>query len=173
MIRRVDRLVLVLAAATVMAGAASPPAAQPEQVERHGRWAVGEQAEPGTDGARQMAATPAAEDPSVWLMLVCGHSQLTASLMHSAHFPYAVSATSELVWRFENRPAVAAAAHSINDSQLSIDSATTRRLMPLIIDSERAVVSMRDRAGIAHHYTFLLQPNGPALTAVVGHCPSD
>ena len=168
----------ILAGAVVLTGVATPMAAGPaagEQImpERSGPWAFSRPSRPGRDDAPAMATTPAAEDANVWLLLVCDRAHLAAAVMHATRFPYAVIAESAMVLRFSGHPDLAAETLPVGANQLSIVDATSRRLMPLIISSERVVVSLSDSGGAAHAYTFSLQPNGTALAAIVHGCWDD
>jgi len=140
--------------------------------ERSGPWAYREPA-PGTDRTMQMATTPAAEDASVWFLLACDRARLNAALMHLASLPFDVAPESAIVLRFAGHPDVTVGMLPINENQLSIEDAAARRLLPLIIESERMVVSVSDSEGRAHDYTFSLQPNGLALAGIVRDCWDD
>jgi hypothetical protein len=163
----------ISAVMTAIAGLVAGASAQTMQIERYGPWAFTQQLEPGTNTPRQMATTAAAEDASIWLLLVCSKLQLTASLMHTARFPYAVSPTLKLLLHADGFPMIAVTAQRVQENQLTIDAAMTSHILPLIIGSERIVVSMTDNEGGAHGYTFSLQPNGVALAGIARHCLND
>ena len=140
-------------AAAVLAGlpgaAAAGPAADAQAMPgQSGPWAFDRQTGPG-EATIDMATTPAAEDANVWLVLVCDGSHLAAALMHATGFVYAVAPESGIVVRFAGHPVVAADVLPVGENQLSIADATARRLLPLIIDSDRAVVSISDSDGAA------------------------
>ena len=159
---------LALASAAVIASACAAVAAPPEP-RRDGPWAFTERAE--EDSSReQMAATPAAEDNDVWLVLVCARAEVTASLMHNTQFPPSAAAQRTLTLRSANFPVVTVGARLIQRNQLSIDSETTRHIFPLVSESDSLVVSMNDPGGAAHSYTFSLQPHGVALAGIVQNC---
>lgn len=141
--------------------------------EQAGPWAFTERSATGSNDPMQMATTAAHEDANVWFLLVCAGTRLTASIMHTTSFHDLVTPGPELVLRFDRHPEVTVDVQSVNDNQLSMDEATTRRVMPLIIDSERLVVSLRDGGGDGHDYTFALQPNGRALAAILHGCWSE
>jgi hypothetical protein len=169
--------VRVVVGAAVLTAAAPPPAAAqagdaPTMPGRSGPWAFSRSG-PGSDGAVQMATTSAAEDPNVWFLLVCDRARLAAAVMHATGFSYAVAPESAIVVRFAGHPELAAEALPIGENQLSIGEAAARRLMPLVIESERVVVSISDSEGAAHDYTFSLQPNGLALAGIVRGCWDD
>jgi hypothetical protein len=148
--------------ATEVAGQSAP--------ERSGPWAFTRSSASGVYGAADMATTPAAEDSDVWFLVVCDRARLTVSLMHGTGFPYDLAARSRLILRFAGHPQVEASALPISDKQLSIVDAVAPRLMPLISGSERVVMSVDDRAGGTHDYTFLLQPSGSALAGINRDC---
>jgi hypothetical protein len=154
------------------AAAAGPAADAQAMPDRSGPWAFGRQAGPG-EATIHMATTPAAEDANVWLLLVCDGARLAAALMHATGFSYAVAPESGIVVRFAGHPGLATEVLPVGENQLSIAEATARRLMPLIIESDRAVVSISDSEGAAHDYTFSLQPNGLALAGIVRGCWDD
>jgi hypothetical protein len=156
-----------------MPRAGRPDATAPAAAEQAGPWAFTERSATGSGDPMQMATTPAREDANVWLLLVCAGTRLTASIMHTRSFHYLATPGPELLLRFDRHPEVTADVQSVNDNQLSMDEATTRLMMPLIIDSERLVVSLRDSAGERHDYTFVLQPNGRALAAILHGCWSE
>ena len=138
------------------------------ELRHNGPWLSTERFNNVTHRQEQMAATPAAETPDVWLLLVCDDPRITASLMHSNEFPSGV--TPKLVLRSDRFPAIAIPVQIVRKNQLSIDAATTRHLMPLILDSKRLVVSIREVAGNPHDYTFSLQPNDQAFAEISRRC---
>ena len=167
----------IVVGAVVLAGVPAPVAAQSAPAartmpDRSGPWAFSSSG-PGRNGTMQMATTPAAEDANVWFLLVCDRSQLAAAVMHATGFPFAAAPESSIVLRFAGHPDFIVQALPVNENQLSISGAAARILMPLIIDGERAVVSIGDSDGVAHDYTFSLQPNGLALAGIVRGCWDD
>jgi hypothetical protein len=152
------------------AGSAAGSQGMPE---RSGPWAFSRGPAPGADGTMQMATTPAAEDANVWFLLACDHTRVSAAVMHLSSFPYGVASESAIVLRFAGHPDVTAEARPLDQNQLAIAHATARRLLPLVIESERVIVSIGDRDGGMHDYTFSLQPNGLALAAIVRGCWDD
>lgn len=151
-----------------MPQAARADATAPGTAEQAGPWAFIERSATGTNAPMQMATTPAREDANVWFLLVCAGTRLTASIMHITSFHYLPG--PEVFLHFDRHPEVTADVQSVNANQLSMDEATTRLMMPLLIDSERLVVSLRDGGGEGHDYTFALQPNGRALAAILRDC---
>jgi len=154
-----------VAGAIALAAAATPLFAAP---------ADGDEAMPGRSGpwafTTRMATTPAAEDADVWFLLACDKSRLAAAVMDATGFPFAAAPESSIVVRFAGHADFVVEALPVNEKQLAISGAAARHLMPLIIDSERVVVVVGDSAGVAHRYTFSLQPNGLALAAIVRGC---
>lgn len=158
----------IVAGAVVLAGvapswAAGPVARDETMPDRSGPWAF----------TMRMATTPAAEDADVWLLLACEGSRLAAAVMNASGFPFAATPEASLVLRFAGHPDFVVEALPVSEHQLTISAAAARRLLPLIIDSERAVVVIGDGEGVAHSYTFSLQPNGSALAGIVRGCWDD
>jgi hypothetical protein len=154
----------IVAGALVLAGAATSQAAADETMpERSGPWAF----------TARMATTPSAEDENVWLLLACEGSRLAAAVMNAGGFPFAAAPGASIVLRFAGHPDFVVEALPVSEHQLAISAVAARRLLPLIIDSERAVVVIGDGEGEAHSYTFSLQPNGRALAAIVRGCWDD
>ena len=166
-------LAAVIAIATV--GLATPCAAltPSADLELKGPWAYTQRLDEATNTIQYMAATPAAEDADVWLLLVCsGTRRVTASLMHISQFPYALKFPARITLRSGEFPVVTVAAGVVQPNQLSIDPAVTRHLMPLLIDGDRVVASISDNDGIVHDYTFSVQPNDLARDGVALRCSS-
>jgi len=137
-----------------------------------GPWIFTERPAEGVPHLEQMAATAAAEDGDVWLLLVCRAPEVTASLMNGTGFPFTASSLQKLLLRTDNFPIVAVEARAVQPAQLSIDAAMTRHLLPLVIESERLIVSINDAAGTTRDYTFSLQPNRVALGGIMRNCAS-
>ena len=127
------------------------------ELKRDGRWIFTERIEEG--GSRKhMAATPAAEDGDVWLLVVCDAARVTASVMFSTPPAYVVRSPARLMLHSDNFPIVSVGAEIVQRTQVSLDPATTRHLMPLFSDSAAIVISIRDDGDAMHDYTFSLQP---------------
>jgi hypothetical protein len=161
---------LVLASAGLLgiAGMAFP--VETGEMKRDGPWIFTEQIDGGEGRHRYMAATPAAEDGDAWLLLACDGVRVTASVMFSAGPAYVVRSPPQLVLRSDAFPIISVVAQLVQKNQLSIDADTTRHLMPLFFDSGKITISMREKAGAIHEYTFTLQPNGSALAEIERHC---
>jgi len=162
---RVCCAAVVLAASLPLASAA-----RADDLERAGPWAFAERINESTHAQEQIALTPAAEDPDIWLLLACTQSRFTASLMHNVGFAYAVGSQSTLILRTEDFPVISVAAKSIQRTQLTIDATTSRHLMPMFIQSERIVISINDADSTARDFTFSLQPNDLSLAKIVRDC---
>jgi hypothetical protein len=149
----------------------SPPIeSTASELRQSGPWILTERISETTHKQEQLAATPAAEDGNLWLVLVCNDTEITASLMHSREFPSNVLLAPKLVLRSEGFPVVAVSVQVVQRNQLSLDPATARHLMALIVVSEKMIVSIGQSDGTARDYSFSLQPNDPALAEIGRHC---
>jgi hypothetical protein len=161
---------LELVIAGMVAGASPAFAIELGELKRDGPWVFTERIEGSELPHKHMAATPAAEDGDVWLLLACDTVRVTASLMFSTVPHYIVRSPVHLVLRSDGFPIVSIAAQIVHKTQLSIDPESTRHLMPLFIESGRIVISMRDEGGATHDYTFSLQPNTRVLAELERFC---
>jgi hypothetical protein len=117
-----------------------------------------------------MAATQAAEDDA-WLLLACSPDEwLTVSVIHNEQFPFPLKASSSLKIRSKNVPAVSVEGKSIKNDQVLVDPKTMRHIMPLLLQDYYLVVSIPERDGAMHDYTFSTQPNDLALAPIRSHC---
>ena len=118
-----------------------------------------------------MAATPAAEDPDIWLLVACDdNAQLSVALMHADRFPFRIGRSSSVELRSERLHRLSVAAKSFETSQIAIDPAMMRHVMPLLVEEDRLGVSITAADGAAHDYTFAMQPNDVALAPVRSRC---
>ena len=62
-----------------------------------------------------------------------------------------------------NVPTALIEGKSVQNNQLFVDPMPMRRVMPLLMQDDELVVSMPDRDGAMHDYTFSMQPNDIAL----------
>ena len=171
------RVGLVAAAAAIhfalAAGAANEAlGGEPNAIGVQGRWAYSRQA--GPDDVIDMATTPAAQDPDVWLLLACsGHGRLGVALMHSNYFPFELDRSSSVhVWSAKLSE-TAMAVERARPAQIVIDPALARHIMPLLIGEQELSVSVSARDGIVRRYTFALQPNDVALAPLRSRCSGD
>jgi hypothetical protein len=156
-------LLLVAAAAFVIAskGAAEQ---SPADLNVQGGWAYTESSK---DGALEhVAATRAAED-AVWFLLACrADGRLTVSLIHSEQFPFPLKPLFLVKLHSNNVPTALFEAKSVEYDQIFVAPLLIRHIMPLLIQEDEIVVSIPERDGGVHDYTFSMQPNDLALRPI-------
>jgi hypothetical protein len=134
-----------------------------------GRWAYSQQAAP--DAIIDMATTPAAQDADVWLMFACsGDGRLSVALMHVDRFPFEVDETSWLQVQSARLSTLSIVAERFRPAQIVMDPSLVRHIMPLLLEEQELSISVAARDGVAHRYTFALQPNDVALAPVRSRC---
>jgi hypothetical protein len=160
-------LFLATAAAFVIASEGSAERGL-EEVNVQGGWAYTAR---GKDGAvEHVAATRAAED-AAWLLLACSvDGRLTVSLIHTERFPFPLKSLSLVQLRSNNVPTELIEGKSVQNNQLFVDPIPMRHVMPLLIQDDELVVSITDRNGAMHNYTFSMQPNDLALRPIRSRC---
>ena len=123
------------------------------------------------DGAvEHMAATRAAED-AVWLMLACkADGGLAVSFIHSEHFPFPLKPVSMVKLQSNNVPTALVEAKNVENNQIFVAPLLMRHIMPLIMEDDEFIVSIPDRDGAMHSYTFSMQPNDLALKPIRARC---
>jgi hypothetical protein len=139
-----------------------------DEVNVQGGWAYTAK---DKDGAvEHMAATRVAED-AVWLMLACkADGRLTVSFIHNEHFPFPLEPFSLVKLQSKNVPTALIEGKSVQNNQLFVDPIPMRHVMPLLMQDDELVVSVPDRDGAMHNYTFSMQPNDLALRPIRSHC---
>jgi len=121
-------------------------------------------------GIEHMAATRAAED-NIWFLLACSADErLTVSLLHPEEFPFPLKPSSLVRLRSDNLPTVSIEGKSIQNNQIFVDPRPMRHIMLPLLQDDQLVVSISERDGITHDYTFSLQPNKVALRAIRSRC---
>ena len=123
------------------------------------------------DGAvEHLAATRAAED-AVWLMLACkADGRLAVSFIHSEHFPFPLQPVSMVKLQSNNVPTALVEAKNVENNQIFVAPLLMRHIMPLIMQDDELIVSIPERDGPMHDYTFSMQPNDIALKPIRAHC---
>jgi hypothetical protein len=117
-----------------------------------------------------MAATRAAED-AAWLLLACSaDGRLTVSLIHTQQFPFPLESFSLVKLQSKNLPTALIEGKSVQNNQLFVDPILMRHVMPLLMQDDELVVSVPDRDGAVHNYTFSMQPNDLALRPIRSRC---
>src|SRR5215831_18410871 len=151
-------VILFLAAAAAFLIAIEGSADQgPDEVNVQGGWAYTAR---GEDGAEEhMAATRAAED-AVWFLLACrADGRLTVSFIHTEHFPFPLKPVSLVKLQSNNVPAALIEAKSVDNNQIFTAAILMRHIMPLLMQDDEIDVSITERDGAVHDYTFSMQPN--------------
>jgi len=140
----------------------------PDEVQVQGGWAYA--ATLNGAAVEHVAATRAAQD-AVWFLLACSaDGQLTVSFSHSEHFPFPLTPVSVVKLQSNNVPTALIEAKSVENNQIFIAPLLMRHIMPLLMQDNELVVSIPDRDGAMHDYTFSMQPNDLALSAIRSRC---
>jgi hypothetical protein len=165
--KRAVALFLAAAAAFVITSAGSAEQ-DLDQVNVQGGWAY---AAKDKDGAvEHVAATRAAED-AVWLTLGCkADGRLAVSFIHSEHFPFPLKPVSSVKLQSNNVPTALVEAKNVENNQIFVAPLLMRHIMPLIMQDDELVVSIPERDGAMHSYTFSMQPNDLALGPIRSRC---
>ena len=145
------------------------PGKERSEIGIRGRWAYSQQA--GPDAVTDMATTPAAQDPDVWLLLACrGEGRLSVALMHSERFAFEVDASSLVQVESGKQSTVSVVAERFRPAQIVMDPTLVRHIMPLLVEEQELSISVTARDRVAHRYTFALQPNDVALAPLRARC---
>jgi hypothetical protein len=162
-------VVLFFAAATVVFTASTGWTAQEwGEVNVQGGWVYSARNEDGV--VEHVAATRATED-AVWFLLACrADGRLTVSFTHSERFPFPLKPVSSVKLQSNNVPTALFEAKSIETNQIFVAPLLMRHIMPLLMQDDELVVSIPDRDGVIHNYTFSMRPNDVALSAFRSHC---
>ncbi len=160
---------LFLAAAAAFAIVSEGSAEQaPDEVRVQGGWAYTTTVKGAA--VEHVAATRAAED-AVWFLLVCSaDGRLTVSFSHSEHFPFPLKPVSVVKLQSNSVPTALIEAKSTENNQIFIAPLLMRHVMPLLMQDNELVVSIPDRDGTLHDYTFSMQPNDLALSPIRSRC---
>jgi hypothetical protein len=158
---------LFLAAAVAFV-IASDTSAEDGQVNVEGAWAYTARDKDGT--MEHMAVTRAAED-ATWLVLACTTDErLSVALIHVEPFPFPLTFSSVVKLRSNTASTVSIEGKSLQNNQIFVDPRPLRHIMPLLLQGDQLVVSISERDGAVHDYTFSIQPNDVALRAIRSHC---
>jgi hypothetical protein len=147
---------------------ASDTSAQDGQVNVEGAWAYTAR---NKDGAvEHMAVTPASED-ATWLVLACAADErLSVALIHVEQFPFPLTSSSVVKLRSNNVSTVSIEGKSVQNNQIFVDPRPMRHIMPALLQDDQLVVSIPERDGAMHDYTFSIQPNDVALKPIRSRC---
>ena len=164
----------LVAAVAAQVGFAAAVAGEPlgdgrDEIKFQGRWAYSQQAAP--DAVTDMATTPAAQDPDVWLLFACsGEGRLTVALIHTERFAFELDASSSVQLESAELSTVAVAAERLQPAQIVLNPKLVRHVMPLLVREQELSIAVTASDGVAHRYTFALQPNDVALAPVRSRC---
>ena len=160
---------LFLAAAAAFLIAREGSAEQgPGEVNVQGGWAYTATVK---DGVLEHVATTRAAEDAVWFVLACtADGRLTVSFTHSEHFPFPLKPVSLVKLQSNNVPTALIEAKSVEDNQIFVAPLLMRHIMPLLMQDDELVVSISDRDGAMHDYTFSMQPNDVALSPIRSRC---
>lgn len=164
---------LVAAVAAQMGFAAAvagePPGDGRDEIRFQGRWAYSRQAAP--DAVTDMATTPAAQDPDVWLLFACsGEGRLSVALINTDRFAFDVDASSSVQLESAELSTVSVVAERLRPAQIVLDPNLVRHIMPLLLKEQELSVSVTASDRVVHRYTFALQPNDVALAPLRSRC---
>jgi len=162
-------VVLCLAAAAAFLIASEGWAEQElGEVNVQGGWAYTAR---GEDGAEEHVAATRATEDDVWFLLACrADGRLTVSFIHSEHFPFPLKPVSLVKLQSNNVPTALIEAKSVDNNQIFIAPLLMRHIMPLLMQDNELVVSIPERDGPMHDYTFSMQPNDLALSPIRSRC---
>src|SRR5262245_40087640 len=168
-IRPKGAVALCLAAAACFAIASEASAGQgPDGVNVQGGWAYTARDQ---DGVLEHVATTRAAEDAVWFVLACrADGRLTVSFIHGEHFSFPLKPVSLVKLQSNNVPTALLEAKSIEDNQIFVAPLLMRHIMPLLMQDDELVVSIPDRDGAMHDYTFSMQPNDVALSPIRSRC---
>src|SRR5262245_11792423 len=160
---------LCLAAAACFVIASEASAGQgPDEVNVQGGWGYTAR---DHDGAVEHVATTRAAEDAVWFLLACrADGRLTVSFTHSEHFPFLLKPVSVVKLQSTNVPTALIEAKSVENNQIFVAPLLMRHIMPLLMQDDELVVSIPDRDGATHDYTFSMQPNDVALSPIRSRC---
>src|SRR5262245_30433948 len=155
----------------LLSGAADCSHAQTSDVGMQGRWIFTTQVDGATEARRDMATTAAIEDDNVWLLLTCSADrQTTLSFVDVEGFSYPVESRVDLSLGIDTHPTLTLSALKVNDGQISLDPASSRDLLPLLLAGNGSSPAIPDSRGENHRYSFALQPNDLALSDIRAQC---
>jgi hypothetical protein len=140
----------------------------PDEVNVQGGWAYTAREK---DGVLEHVATTRAAEDAVWFLLACrADGRLTVSFIHSEHFPFPLKPVSLVKLQSNNVPTALIEAKSVKNNQIFIAPLLMRHIMPLLMQDNELVVSIPEKDGAMHDYTFSMQPNDLALRPIRLRC---
>ena len=162
-------VVLFFAAAAALIASAGWTTEQGRgEVNVQGGWAYTARNEGGAE--EHVATTRAAED-AVWFLLACrADGRLTVSFVHSEHFPFPLKPVSLVKLQSNSVTTALIEAKSVENNPIFLAPLLMRHIMPLLMQDDELVVSIPERDGAVHDYTFSMQPNDLALGPIRSRC---
>jgi hypothetical protein len=173
-------VVLFLAAAAAFLITSEGSAEQgPGEVNVQGGWAYTAKSQHGAvqggwaytaksqHGAVEHVATTRAAEDAVWFLLACrADGRLTVSFIHDEHFPFPLKPVSLVKLQSDNVPTAFIEAKSVENNRIFVAPLLMRHIMLLLMQDDEVVVSIPERGGAIHDYTFSMQPNDLALRSI-------
>src|SRR5262249_16916467 len=105
---------------------------------------------------------------------LCSHARLmdglAVSFIHSEHFPFPLKPVSLVKLQSNNVPTALVEAKRVESGQIFVSPLLMRHIMPLIMQDDELIVSIPERDGPVHDYTFSMQPNDIALKPIRTRC---
>ena len=118
-----------------------------------------------------MAATPSLEDRNVWLLLACFATRtFYVSFVDAKKFPFTLAERTQIRFRLDALRPVVLPVAAIDQKQITADPGSTKDLFAVLARSKTLSVSIPERTGVTHTYSFSLQPNDLALRDIDIHC---
>src|SRR5262245_29731190 len=96
-----------------------------------------------------------------------------ARRLADARYPVQLNASLSIRLRSNDIPPVIVEGRTAGANLIMLDPSPIRHVMPSFVGEEQIVISVPEAAGLAHDYTFSIQPNDVALRAFRAHCFGD
>ena len=90
--------------------------------------------------------------------------------MHTDRFAFEVDAASSVQIESAELSAVSVVAERFRPAQIMMDPKLIQHIMPLLVKEQEVSISVTASDGVAHRYTFALQPNDVALAPLRSRC---
>jgi hypothetical protein len=160
---------LLPAAAMTTMWSACAVAASADGLRAEGRWTYTQRSTRNV--IEYMATTPSAQDGDTWLLIACGADEhLTVAVIHTNDFRFPLAPVSQVPVRAAGLPDLSVTGKSIEAKQVVIDPRRMRHVMPILIETDQFALSIPERDGTLHEYTFMMQPNDRALAPLRALC---
>lgn len=162
----------IIALAMLWTSAITPSVADTNELKTDGPWAYMKRLSTPSTAAQYMATTVSQEDNKAWLVLVCDESErINASIVRPEGFPYPLPASPMQVTLIIGNESVSVAAAHLEARQIVLEPRSARALVPqIVVGAEKLVAAIPEASGLAHRYSFELQPSMRALRDIGFHC---